>query len=183
MNLIISDIRRYKNDYTKKFEWNEPSFIVLILYRMGASIRKIRFTPLRIILSFFHYPFFGFFSVVLGISIPRGAKIGKGFRIYHFGGVVLNPLTEIGDNCSIHQGVTIGVRHTYIDVPKIGNNVTIGAGAKILGDIHIGDNVIIGANAVVLTDVPDNCIAVGVPAKVIPKKIKSTDSEKSNTPW
>lgn len=179
----MSDIRRYKNDFTKKFEWNEPSLIAIILYRIGASIRKIKFTPFRIILSIIHIPFFAFFSIFLGISIPRGVKIGKGFRIYHFGGIVINPIAEIGDNCSMHQGVTIGVRHTYIDVPKIGNNVTIGAGAKILGDIRIGNNAIIGANAVVLIDVPDDYIAVGVPAKIFPKKNIDTDSDKTKTPW
>lgn len=182
MNLIISDIKRYQNGFTGKFEWNEPSLIVIILYRIGYAIRKIRFAPLRWILSIIHLPFFAFFSVFIGISIPRGAKIGSGFRIYHFGGIVINPITEIGKNCSMHQGVTIGVRHTYIDVPILGDNVTIGAGAKILGAIKIGNNVTIGANAVVLTDVPDDCIAVGIPAKIIKKKSDVMNIGIS-TPW
>ena len=172
MKLIISDLKRYKNSFNNRFEWNEPSYVVIILYRIGFSIRKIKFKPLRFLLSAIHIPFYAFFSIFMGISIPRGASIGRGFRIYHFGGVVINPLTVIGDNCSFHQGVTVGVRNTYTDVPVIGNNVTVGAGAKLLGDIKIGNNVVIGANAVVLTDVPNDSIAVGIPAKVFKKNIK-----------
>lgn len=70
---------------------------------------------------------------------------------------------------AIFQGVTIGLKKNLGEYPTIGDNVQIGAGAKILGKITIGDNVRIGANAVVLTDVPSNCIAVGIPAKI--KKI------------
>lgn len=183
MKLIISDLKRYKSSFNNRFEWNEPSYIVIILYRIGSSIRKIKFKPLRLLLSALHIPFYAFFSIFMGISIPRGATIGKGFRIYHYGGVVLNPLTVIGYNCSIHQGVTIGVRNTYTDVPVIGNNVTVGAGAKLLGDIKIGNNVIIGANAVVLCDVPNDSIAVGIPAKVFKKKGKIANDENLITPW
>jgi len=120
----------------------------------------------------------------MGISIPRGTKIGKAFRIYHFGGVVINPLAVIGDNCSLHQGVTIGVRNTYTDVPIIGNNVTVGAGAKLLGEIRIGNNVIVGANAVVIDNVPDDSIAVGIPAKVYKKKFPINNGDNNiETPW
>ncbi|MNG29745.1 Serine acetyltransferase [compost metagenome] len=73
----------------------------------------------------------------------------------------------IGENCVIRQGVTIGNRKSGDDVPTIGDNVDIGAGAVIIGKIKIGDNVKIGANAVVLKDVPDNCTAVGNPARHI----------------
>ncbi len=183
MKMIISDLKRYVNPFNNRFEWNEPSYIVLILYRLGSSIRKIKFKPLRVLLSLIHTPFYAFFSIFMGISIPRGATIGKGFRIYHFGGVIVNPLSIIGENCSFHQEVTVGVRNTYTDVPIIGNNVTVGAGAKLLGDIRIGNNVVIGANAVVLCDVPDDCIAVGIPAKVFKKKAHGTNTEGIITPW
>ena len=87
---------------------------------------------------------------------------------HHALGVVLHPRTVIGDNFTIYQNVTIGSRNNQ-GPPLIGNGVLIGAGACILGDIKIGNNVSIGANAVVLCSVPDNSIAVGVPA-VIKKK-------------
>lgn len=104
-----------------------------------------------------------------GIEIHPAATIGKRFFIDHGTGVVIGETTEIGDDCTIYQGVTLGgtgkdqgKRH-----PTLGNHVMVGAGAKVLGPIHIGNNVRIAAGAVVLNDIPDNCTAVGIPAKVV----------------
>lgn len=104
-----------------------------------------------------------------GIEIHPGAKIGKGFFIDHGMGVVIGETAEIGDNCLLYQGVTLGgtgkdkgKRH-----PTLGNNIMVGSGAKVLGPINIGDNCKIAANAVVLKDVPPGSTAVGVPAKVV----------------
>ncbi len=104
-----------------------------------------------------------------GIEIHPGAKIGKGFFIDHGMGVVIGETTEIGDNCTVYQGVTlggtgkdIGKRH-----PTLGNNVMVGAGAKVLGPVKIGDNSKIAANAVVLNPVTENSTAVGIPARVV----------------
>lgn len=83
----------------------------------------------------------------------------------HPNGVVIHPDAVIGPNCLIFQQVTIGSRNGSAP-PVIDGHVDIGAGAKVLGAIHIGENVVIGANAVVITDVPDNCIAFGIPAVV-----------------
>lgn len=122
-------------------------------------------------------PFFPrFFSqvvkVITGIEIHPGAAIGKGFFIDHGMGVVIGETTEIGENCLLYQGVTLGgtgkeegKRH-----PTLGNNVVVGAGTKVLGNITIGNDVKIGANSVVLNPVPDNSIVVGVPGRVIKKK-------------
>ncbi len=108
-----------------------------------------------------------------GIEIHPGARIGKGFFIDHGMGVVIGETAEIGENVLLYQGVTLGgtgkqrgKRH-----PTIGNNVVIGAGTKVLGAIKIGDNVKIGANSVVLHSVPENSIVVGVPGRVIKKKV------------
>ena len=104
-----------------------------------------------------------------GIEIHPGAKIGKGFFIDHGSGVVIGETTEIGDNCLIYQGVTLGgtgkdkgKRH-----PTLGNNVMVGSGARVLGPFKVGDNAKIAANAVVLKEVPPDCTAVGVPAKIV----------------
>ncbi|MBR2387936.1 MAG: serine O-acetyltransferase [Clostridia bacterium] len=104
-----------------------------------------------------------------GIEIHPAAKIGKGLVIDHGMGVVIGETAEIGDNCTLYQGVTlggtgkdIGKRH-----PTLGNNVLVGAGAKVLGPFKIGDNSKIAANAVVLDEIPDNCTAVGIPAKLV----------------
>ncbi len=104
-----------------------------------------------------------------GIEIHPGATIGKGFFIDHGMGVVIGETTEIGDNCTLYQGVTLG--GTGKDVgkrhPTLGNNVLVGAGAKVLGPFTIADNSKIAANAVVLKEVPENSTAVGIPARVV----------------
>jgi serine O-acetyltransferase len=84
---------------------------------------------------------------------------------------VISGDATFGDDCIIRNGVTVGLRNTgQRGAPVIGNRVDIGAGAKILGSIHVGDDVVIGANAVVIRDVPANSIAVGIPARVLPRK-------------
>ena len=104
-----------------------------------------------------------------GIEIHPAATIGKNFFIDHGAGVVIGETTEIGDNCTVYQGVTlggtgkdIGKRH-----PTLRDNVMVGAGAKVLGPVEIGSNSKIAANAVVLHPVPENSTAVGIPAKVV----------------
>ena len=82
-------------------------------------------------------------------------------------GIVVSDKAKIGNNATIFQQVTIGVKEFGGNAPTIKDNVLIGAGAKVLGDIVIGNNVKIGANAVVVSDVPDNCTVVGIPAKII----------------
>lgn len=99
--------------------------------------------------------------------IPASTTIGKSLRLEHGGnGVIIHPRATVGDNARIFQQVTIGLSAGE-SAPKIGKNVLIGAGAKIIDDITIGNNVIIGANAVVNKSLPDNCTAVGIPAKII----------------
>ena len=104
-----------------------------------------------------------------GIENHPGARIGKGLMIDHGMGVVIGETAEIGDNCTLYQGVTLG--GTGKDVgkrhPTLGNNVMVGAGAKVLGPFRIGDNAKVAANAVVLKEIPENCTAVGIPAKVV----------------
>jgi len=107
-----------------------------------------------------------------GIEIHPGARIGKGFFIDHGMGVVIGETTEIGDNVTLYQGVTLGgvgyilgKRH-----PTIGNNVTVGGGAKVLGNITLGNNVNVGSGSVVIKSVPDDCTVVGVPAAIVKRK-------------
>lgn len=140
-------------------------FQAILVYRLGrwCMLRHIPIQPLRFLLE-------RFIEITTGISIPADAEIGKGLRIHHFGGIIIHSFAKIGENCTLHQGVTIGDRGNPLKAPRIGNNVFIGAGAKILGDIIIGDNCQIGANAVVIATLPDNCIAVGVPAKVVRRR-------------
>jgi cysteinyl-tRNA synthetase len=114
-----------------------------------------------------------------GIEIHPAAKIGTGLVIDHGMGVVIGETAEVGENCLLYQGVTLGgtgkekgKRH-----PTLKNNVVVGSGAKILGAITIGNNVIIGANSVILKPVPDNSICVGVPGRITRRKIVRMTTE------
>lgn len=117
--------------------------------------------------------------LLTGIEIHPGAKIGSGFFIDHGMGVVIGETTEIGNNCTLYHGVTLGgtslkkeKRH-----PTLGKNVVIGAGAKVLGPFTVGDNSKIGANSVVIREVPPNSIVVGIPGKVVFKGEKKSEDK------
>jgi serine O-acetyltransferase len=149
-------------------------FQALLVYRIfrWCYERGIPTQPVR----FF---FERFIEVTTGISIPVQARIGKGLRIHHFGGIIVHPQTVIGENCTLYHGVTLGDLGGWGGAPRIGNDVVIGAGAKVIGEIEVGDESRIGANAVVLKAVPARHLAVGVPAVI--KEIEnfgkqSTDS-------
>ena len=102
--------------------------------------------------------------------ISGKAEIGKRVSFSHGGiGVIVHPLAKIGNDCIIGAGVVIGNRFPNAAAPVIGDNVYIGVGAKVLGGGEIGNNAMIGANAVVTHDVPEDCVALGVPAKVVGK--------------
>lgn len=142
-------------------------FWVMLVYRFGRWRYGVRPALLRKLFSLIYKILFKFVQVLTGIELPCEVKIGRNFVIDHFGGIVVSGYASFGDNCRIRNGVVVGLKRVDDPVaPAIGNNVDIGAGAKVLGRIRIGDNVIIGANAVVLCDVPDNSIAVGVPAVI-----------------
>ncbi len=111
-----------------------------------------------------------------GIEIHPGARIGRRFFIDHGMGVVIGETAEIGDDCTLYHGVTLGgttwkkgKRH-----PSLGDNVVVGAGAKILGPINIGDGVRIGSNSVVVKDVPPGATVVGIPGHILRRR-KETD--------
>lgn len=108
---------------------------------------------------------------LFGGVIPYQADIGEGTIIGYQGlGVVIHKNCIIGKNCHIAQNVTMGGTSGLKDVPVLGNNVDIGAGANVIGPIRVGNNATIGAGAVVITDIPENAVAVGVPAKVVKYK-------------
>ncbi len=113
-----------------------------------------------------------------GIEIHPGAKIGEGFFIDHGMGVVIGETSEIGDNVTLYQGVTLGgtshqrtKRH-----PTLGDNVVVGVGAQLIGAITIGDNTKVGAGSVVVTSVPANATVVGVPGRVVALRNPDTDT-------
>lgn len=104
-----------------------------------------------------------------GIEIHPGATIGRGLFIDHGSGVVIGETAEIGDECTLYQGVTLGGtgKDTGKRHPTLGNGVLVGAGAKVLGPFKVGDRAKIAAGSVVLTEIPPDCTAVGSPARVV----------------
>ncbi|MBN1897176.1 MAG: serine O-acetyltransferase [Spirochaetes bacterium] len=146
-------------------------FHAIVLHRITRLFWRLKIPVIPRILSQLN-------RFMTGIEIHPGARIGRGFFIDHGMGVIIGETTEIGDNVTLFQGVTLGgtgkeagKRH-----PTIGHNVVIGAGAKVLGNIHIGHNVKIGANSVVLKNVPDDSTVVGIPGRVVRQKGKTLDN-------
>ena len=143
-----------------------PGFHALILHRLAHFLyrHKLRFLP-RLISQFSRH--------LTGIEIHPGAKIGKRLFIDHGMGIVIGETAEIGDNCTIYHGVTLGGtgKDTLKRHPTIGNRVMVGAGAKVLGPITIADNVKIGAGAVVVKEcLVKGATIVGTKGKIIVKE-------------
>lgn len=167
---------------THNSQWNRHGFWVLLIYRFGRWRYSLKWRLLRIPFSII-YKLLKFFSeMLLGMELPSEAVIGRRFVIEHIGGIVVSGDAIFGDDCVMRNGVTVGLRNRGVrGSPMIGNRVDIGAGAKLLGPIRIGDDVAIGANAVVLCDVPANSIAVGIPARIIPRKAKEAEAVSSQS--
>ena len=143
----------------------------MIVYRFGRWRYTLKNSIIRRSFSLLYKLLYKMVQILTGIELPCEVPVGRNFRIDHFGDIIISGYASFGDNCIIRNGVTVGLKNiSEKAAPSFGNNVNIGAGAKILGDITIGNNVDIGANAVVLTSVPENSIAVGVPAKIITKR-------------
>ncbi|MGI6730538.1 MAG: serine O-acetyltransferase [Anaerovoracaceae bacterium] len=120
-----------------------------------------------------------------GIEIHPGAKIGRRCFIDHGMAVVIGETTEIGDDVTIYQAVTLGGtgKDTGKRHPTIGNNVVISSGAKVLGPFKVGDNSKIGAGSVVLEEVPENCTVVGIPGKIVRRgNVKPQDLNQVDLP-
>ena len=173
--LIKFDLQRFnttsKWDYIK-YLINNASFKITFWFRVGSFLQgktgigyNLLYMLVKLIYKHNQY--------LTGIQLPLGTNIKGGLSFSHFSCIVINKNCIIGNNCTIFQGVTIGsVRGPKGGVPTIGNNVVICSGAKIIGKVNVGNDVIIGAGAVVVNDIPDNSVAVGVPAKIISKNGK-----------
>jgi serine O-acetyltransferase len=175
LNLIVSDYKKYKkyggNFFTIVFF--TQGFWAIIQYRIAHFFyTKITLFPFNFL---FRIPVFLWqkhIEIITGISIPASAKIGHSFYIGHFGGIILNANTVIGNNCNISQGVTIGISgiNDNRGVPIIGDQVYIGVNSIIAGKITVGNNVLVGSCSLVTSNVGDNLVVLGVPAVVISNK-------------
>ena len=164
-NNIRADLAAHQGD------WGAQGFWALLVYRFGRWRYTVRPAILRKLLSVIYHVLFKFIQIVTGIELPCEVPIGRNFVIEHSGGIVISGFASFGDDCRIRNGVVVGL--SRVDepcAPQFGNDVDIGTGAKVLGNIRIGNGVRIGANAVVITDVPDDCLAVGVPAAIKPRR-------------
>jgi serine O-acetyltransferase len=140
-----------------------PGFHALVMHRLSHWLwgHELRWLG-RFVSQFSRW--------LTGIEIHPGAKIGNGVFIDHGMGVVIGETAEIGDGCTIYQGVTLGGTSLYKGEkrhPTLGRNVVVSAGAKVLGGFTVGDNAKIGSNAVVIKPVPEGATAVGIPARII----------------
>ena len=168
MSVFLEDLRSHREGLLAQGFW------ALQIYRFGHARFRYQSKIIRVPWGAIHLILSKFSEIVFGIYIGVAAKIGRRVQIEHFGNIIIHGSSIIGDDCIVRQGVTIGNRSLSLplDAPVIGVNVNIGAGAKILGGVRIGNNVDIGANAVVIVDVPDNHIAVGVPAVIKQRKMR-----------
>lgn len=173
--MILSDYKKYKK-YGGSFltvVFFTQGFWAIFQYRFANAVyRKIHIPVLRQLLLFLCLIWQKGIEMLTGISLPASATIGHSFYIGHFGGIILNSKTIIGNNCNISQGVTIGVSGIgeKRGVPVIGNNVYVGANAVVAGKITVGDNAVIGACSLVTTHVNANSVVMGVPATEVSLK-------------
>ena len=138
---LKADIGRYiKDPYDIRnlYLLFEQGIWALVAYRFGRFAQAFPIPIISHILKLIAFLWFKLNEILFGISLPGGAKIGKGLYIGHFGGMIVHYQVEMGENCSIGPGVVIGTKGVGNQgVPKIGNNVYIGVGAKVLGNIRI----------------------------------------------
>ena len=168
---LREDLQSYNGDPTRRGFWT------MVVYRFGRWRYTIGSRPLRLPFSILYKLLKIHVESITGTELPCEVIIGRRLRIEHSFDIVVSGDAVLGDDVVIRNGVTIGLRHEgQRGSPIIGNRVDIGAGAKILGPIRIGDDVSIGANAVVISDVPSRSIAVGVPARILPKRESTIES-------
>lgn len=166
IELIRADLYRYygATDYQSFCRaLRVPGFEFTLSFRL--AILKSKYSLLGIIGRMMYKRL----TFKYGFQIPRVTKVGKGLRISHFGAVVVNYDSVIGDNCYLSHNITLGQvsRGAKKGSPKLGNGVWIGPGAIIIGNVTVGDNVLIAGNSFVNFDVPANSLVIGNPGKIV----------------
>jgi len=169
-NSIRSLYLRIQEDWRYNGEdWTRPGFRALAMYRFGVWRMGIKSDLLRMPMNFLYRFMHRSIRNHYGIELHCTAKLGRRVVIAHQGSIVIHEFAEIGDDCVIRQGVTLGAAGQYSvdEAPKLGRGVTLGAGAVLVGKVKVGDGAKIGPNAVVIADVPAGSLAFAPPANVI----------------
>jgi serine O-acetyltransferase len=153
--------------------WLEPGFWAIAAHRLGTRASRVNPELLRRPLMAAHKVLATTIDWVWGIQLPPSTRVGRRFRIWHHGSILLNA-RSIGDDVHIRHDTTFGpVRIADAGrpecLPVIEDNVDMGSGACVLGDVRVGKGSFVGANSVVMQPVPPGVVAFGVPARIIPK--------------
>jgi serine O-acetyltransferase len=191
-NALRADFDRYlsasRSSYSGVRAWldavTEYGFLALCVYRYGRWQRELRPVLLRLPFRVLYTPLEFMVHVLFGIRLSPNADIGAGFHVAHFGGIIVRG--DIGENCSIAQGVTIGAKGAgrSAGFPVLGDRVYVGAGAMVIGDVVVGDDVVIGANTVVVRDIPDGARVVSAAPRILPPRVNASGSEHFDPrPW
>jgi serine O-acetyltransferase len=161
--IIKADYKRHGNKNYFLLFFTNPIIRFSVLFRLNQKISRLN--PILIFLRIW----FKNIKQKYNIQIPVYTKIGKGFLLNHFGGVVINQNVIVGENCNVSQGVTLGnvSRGKLKGCPTIGNRVWIGANSVVVGKITIGDDVLIAPLSYVNFDVPDKAVVMGNPASIV----------------
>jgi len=142
--------------------YSHPSALGVINYRIGRKLWLSQNNPIVFLLWILARALYPLVRMYSGVELSPAAAIGPGLCILHFGPTIIHPGVVAGKNLTLVHGVTIGQARS--GVPVIGDDVSVGAGATLLGGIHVGSRAQIGAGAVVTRDVPEYCLAIGIPA-------------------
>lgn len=179
---MFENLRRDFPKYTVFGRWYTNSgFWIVVIYRFGMWVDSLPSKALRLPMWVLYKLLKLLFSSnhVILYAGRRGARIGAGLRLIHPYNILIGNDVVIGEDCLIHNDVTLGTGQTP-GMPKVGNKVTIYPGARILGGVVIGDNSMVGANCVVTRDVPLNSIILTPPSRVIPNSLSSVARETAN---
>lgn len=168
LNMIRDDVRCVLERDPAARHWLEvtTSYAGLHALWLHRAAHKLWTLRLRLLARWLSQ----FSRFLTGIEIHPGARIGRRFFIDHGMGVVIGETAEVGDGCTIYQGVTLGGTSLYRGEkrhPTLGNGVVVGAGAKVLGGFRVGDGARIGSNAVVVKEVPAGATVVGIPGRIV----------------
>jgi serine O-acetyltransferase len=178
MNLL----QLIQSDYRKHQKYGGHFFVIVFFtqgfwavfqYRLAHFMySKLKWQPFRFLSLLLMLFWQKIIEITTGISIPASSRIGHSFYIGHFGGIIINANSVIGNNCNISQGVTIGVsgRGEKRGTPILGDEVYIAANAVVSGKITVGNAVLIGACSFVNDSIPEGSVVLGVPAVIISQK-------------